>query len=211
MTAILPPRPYRIALTGGSGSGKGFVSSLLRKRGIPCLDTDALVHRLYEIENGELPAAIAAAFGSGVLRNGKVYRPALREIVFGHQESLTHLNRIVHAVVREECEKWFAALNEQGETVAVVDAPQLFETGMEKNFHTVIAVSAPAELRIARIMQRDAISQEDAEKRLRNQLSAEEYRQHADFLLENASDGAETERALDAILRELMKNVPETT
>lgn len=196
-------RLYRIGLTGGSGSGKGAVAGILREKGIPCLDTDALVHRLYEEENGSLPRILEREFGKEIMEGGKVDRAALREIVFSDRERLFRLNHIVHAAVREEIRRFFEREAEKETRIAAVDAPQLFEAGIESDFDLIVTVDAPAALRIERILKRDGISEKEAARRLQNQLSPEEYREKADWVICNTGDLAFLRAEVETLLKSI--------
>ena len=174
----------RIALTGPSGAGKGYVANMLSQKGIAFLDTDKLVHTLYE--GGELPQLLSLQFGDAILSvDGSVNRRELGTIVFSDKQALETLNRIVHKKVKEEVAKWLLQKKSEGVAAALVDAPQLFEAGMEKDFDLVVAVVADSEQRLMRICSRDGIDAERAEMRMRNQKSEDEYRALCDFVIEN--------------------------
>lgn len=194
----------KLALTGGSGSGKGCAAAALRQRGIPTLDTDALVHLFYR--GGSLPRQLADLFGEKVLApDGSVDRAALGQIVFADPEARGRLNGIVHARVRDFADVWMRNHLAAGFQTVAVDAPQLFEAGMAGDFDAVIAVTAPEEDRLRRILARDGISEEKARARFASQYDEAFFRENADFVLENP-DGQSLEtlgEKLDAILTEL--------
>ena len=194
----------KLALTGGSGSGKGCAAAALRALGIPTLDTDALVHLFYR--GGSLPRQLAEIFGETVLApDGSVDRAALGQIVFADPEALGRLNGIVHARVRDFADVWMRNHIAAGFPTVAVDAPQLFEAGMAGDFDAVIAVTAPEEDRLRRILARDGITEEKARARLNSQFDEAFFRENADFILENP-DGqplSELEKQLVAILTEL--------
>lgn len=194
----------KLALTGGSGSGKGCAAAALRQRGIPTLDTDALVHLFYR--GGSLPRQLADLFGEKILApDGSVDRAALGQIVFADPEARGKLNGIVHARVRDFADVWMRNHLAAGFPTVAVDAPQLFEAGMAGDFDAVIAVTAPEEDRLRRILARDGITEEKARARLDSQFDEAFFRENADFVLENP-DGQSLEtlgEKLDAILTEL--------
>ena len=191
----------KLALTGGSGSGKGCAAAALRQRGIPTLDTDALVHLFYR--GGSLPRQLADLFGEKILApDGSVDRAALGQIVFADPEARGRLNGIVHARVRDFADVWMRNHIAAGFPTVAVDAPQLFEAGMAGDFDAVIAVTAPEEDRLRRILARDGITEEKARARLASQFDEAFFRENADFVLENP-DGQSLEalgEKLDAIL-----------
>lgn len=191
----------RIALTGPSGAGKGYVGKALIQKGIPVLDTDRVVHTLYA--GGELPMKIATLFGDSVLNtDGSVARKQLAKIVFSDRSALESLNRLVHAAVKSETEKWLLQCGQNGNKIAVVDAPQLFEAHMEKDFDFVVAVIANEQTRISRICLRDGIDESLALQRIQNQMSDEEYSKRSHFTLINNTDSD-----LQGQIDELINNI----
>lgn len=184
----------RIGLTGISGSGKSYVSAIFSRYGIPVINTDALVHRLYE-KNGSATPRLLARFGDRILfSDGSINRRLLADIVFQDIDSLSALNAIVHPLVIEECEKKIAVYRAQGKKAVLIEAPQLFEAGLEKSCDIVIAVIADPATCIERIMIRDALSLEQAKLRLSNQNSIDFFRQKADYCIENNTpDDIETQ------------------
>ncbi len=178
----------KMGLCGGSGVGKGYISGLLTEYGFPCLDTDLLVHGMYQNDR-ELICTIAKEFGEKAVSSSKtVDRGVLREIVFSDRDALFKLNGIVHKRVDKYCKEWIAEQESKGHKAVFIDAPQLFEAGMEKDFDYIIAVICPVEERIERIIKRDKISREGAEKRLSNQLSDSEYSKRSHFVINNSSN-----------------------
>lgn len=179
----------KIGLCGGSGVGKGYISELLKEYGFPCLDTDLLVHGIYQTDR-ELIGAIAKEFGeTAVSSSGSVDRSILREIVFSDRSALLKLNQLVHQRVEYYCIEWMEEQQKNGAKAAFIDAPQLFEAGMEKDFDYIIAVICPVDERIERIVKRDKISKEGASKRISNQLSDSEYAQKSHFVINNSATG----------------------
>lgn len=173
-----------IGLTGTSGSGKGYVSLLFADRGIGSIDTDAIVHRLYR-EDADCIASLEAAFGPICGENGGVDRRKLAAIVFADSDRLAQLNRIVHRLVWQEVERICQAKEAEGCQWLLLDAPQLYEAGMEALCHKVIAVTAPVPIRMERICKRDGLSKEAAEARIRNQHSDAFFEERADYLICN--------------------------
>lgn len=170
-----------IGLTGRSGSGKTTVASIAETMGIPVLDCD----RIYdEITSRPTPclAAIASVFGEDSVRDGKLCRSVLREKVFSDAESMTKLNALTARYMGDEVRNRMASLSSQ---VVLLDAPTLFQSGMDSECEFVIGVIAPEEDCVRRIMARDAIPREAACLRLAQQPSAEFYLEKCRFILEN--------------------------
>jgi dephospho-CoA kinase len=186
----------RVGLTGGIASGKSAVAQRWRRRGIPVLDADRLVHALYE--PGEAgAAAVAEEFGPDLLdTRGAVDRPRLARLVFADPEAVARLNARVHPLVRGETERWLAGREQEGHAVAVVEATLLVENAGRERFDRLVAVSASEDLRLARALARDpGATREAVLARMSAQLPDDERAAACDFVLVN-----------DGSLEELMKD-----
>ena len=173
-----------IGLTGTTGSGKGYVSAVFSEMGISSIDTDAIVHRMYR-EDRECIAKLQEAFGEITVEDGSVDRKKLASIVFADKEKLEMLNSIVHRMVRREVDRICLAKKQEGCSLLLLDAPLLYEAGMEDLCHRVIAVTAPESIRLQRICARDRINLEAAEQRMKNQHSDAYFAEKADFVICN--------------------------
>jgi dephospho-CoA kinase len=170
----------KVAITGGIGSGKSTVCDVLRVLGVPVFHADAEAKLLYS-----LPAvrnAVIAAFGEGMYVGDVVDRQALAERVFHDPEALARLNSILHPAVRERFRTWAA---EHQAPYVVMEAAILAETGGAKAFDHVVVVSAPEEVRLARVMKRDGLEEEAVRSRMRNQATEEERLRIADTVIIN--------------------------
>lgn len=167
-----------LGITGRSGSGKGYACALFAEQGIPIIDTDEIVHRLYR-DNSDCIAELVDQFGSILTESGEIDRKKLAQIVFSDESKLAKLNMIVHRYVKNEVMRICASLNEQGSSAVLIDAPQLFEAELEKLCDLVIVVAAPEALRVERICKRDGIDEQSACARLSHQF-------HDQYLLERA-------------------------
>ena len=177
-----------VGLTGGSGSGKGRVGMLFREFGCAVIDTDALYHDMISSES-DCSAAILSRFGSSVKNtDGGIDRRALAEIVFANTEALRDLNRIAHTYVRTECNKLIEIHKARGTEMLLIDAPQLFEAGMQDVCGVTVAVIADERIRIKRICARDSISEQKAEARIRAQYTDDFFRQNCTYVIENNHD-----------------------
>ena len=183
-----------IGLTGPTGAGKGAVASLLAKYGIPSIDTDA-VYRELLVPPSPLLDELAAAFGQEVIaEDGTLDRAVLASKVFapGQEAELERLNAIAHPHILGEVRRRlaiYAKQNEMGDCplAVVVDAPQLFESGYDKECDIICSVLAPKPKRLARIMERDGISEERARARMNAQRSDSFYRK-AGYTVVNDGD-----------------------
>ena len=209
-----------IGLTGSSGAGKSAAAEILSLHGIPVLDADRIYHSILKTKSA-CTKELTASFGSEILgRNGLVSRRALANTVFGKPNTpeLVHtLNTITHKYVMSEIRKKLQDLRDAGLPAAVIDAPLLFEAGAHLECDFVIGVVAKRKLRARRIMVRDGISEEYAEKRLQAQKSDDFYRERCDYILENNTDTADLRSALEdllektGVLRDCVTKEPKST
>jgi len=199
-----------LGLTGPSGAGKGAVAAIFEKFGIPSIDTDAVYHQLLE-EGGSIKHELCAAFGQDILdENGKIDRKRLGSAVFGKENtpSLLHtLNTITHKYVMARTREMLQALKQSGFIAALIDAPLLFEAGIDKECDAVIGVLAERETRICRITERDGISNEAAQMRIDAQKSDDFYRKACQYILENNNDLFVLEAQICRLLKDLKLEV----
>lgn len=188
-----------LGLTGSLGMGKSTTAAFFAEAGIPVHDADAAVHRLYA---GEAAAPIEAAF-PGTTVAGVVDREKLARRVLGDAEALKRLESIVHPLVRREEERFLSAAAAAGAAVAVLDIPLLFETGGDRRCDATVVVSAPEEVRHARAMQREGMTEEKFQAIIAKQMPDSEKRRRADFVVDT-SQGFDSARAqVRAILQKV--------
>jgi dephospho-CoA kinase len=192
---------FILGLTGSLGMGKSTTSRFFAEAGVPVHDADAVVHRLYE---GEAVAAIEAAF-PGTTAGGKVDRNKLAARVLGDAAALQRLEAIVHPLVQEAERRLLAEAAVNGEKLAVLDIPLLFETGGDQRVDAVVVVSAPPDVQRTRVLERPGMTIEKLESILSKQIPDAEKRRRADFVVDS-SQGFESARAqvraiLDAVAK----------
>ena len=154
-----------VAITGGIGSGKSVVSRLLRVEGYPVYDCDSQAKRIMD-NDAEIQRQLQKAFGEDVVVDGVIHRQKLASLVFGNSENLRKLNAIVHPAVIADIKKWSVA--EQKDLV-FVETAILRESGMETLVDEVWVVDAPKDIRVARVMVRNNMPEEDVRKRIDSQ------------------------------------------
>ncbi len=169
-----------LGITGGTGSGKTTLLEVAGELGFQILDCDAIYHRLLQTDC-ELLQEIEKNF-PGVVENGQLMRKKLGAQVFADEAALERLNHITHGAVRREVEKHLKA----GQYIAI-DAIALFESGMDALCDTTVAVIAPKEDRVKRLIQRDGVTEAYARSRIAAQKSDWWYAEHCDTLLRNDS------------------------
>lgn len=169
-----------LGITGGTGCGKTTLLSLIRQRGGLVLDCDEIYHNLLKSDKAMLEA-IQDRFPEAFV-TGQLNRKQLGALVFADPAALEALNRITHQAV---CQAVLHALERQPKHAAI-DAIGLFESGLDKLCHTTVAVTAPLEERVARLMARDGIPESYARSRIAAQHDEVWFRQHCDHVLENS-------------------------
>ena len=168
-----------IGITGGTGCGKTTLLNLIASRGGLILDCDAIYHELL-ISDKKMLSAIENRF-PGVVENGALNRKKLGTIVFADENALLELNRITHAAVKQEVLRRL----ETAPKLAAIDAIGLFEGNLAELCDVTVAVTAPEEERVKRLMLRDSISESYARSRIRAQHSEEWFRERCDHVLSN--------------------------
>ncbi len=175
-----------VGLTGGIGSGKSTVSSLLAGHGAVVIDADAITRQLQEPGQPVL-AAIVERFGSAVLDgDGRLNRPGLAAIVFNDPKALKALNEIVHPAVGAETARRIAAEYDT-DHVVVLDVPLLVETG-RRGLAAVIVVDVPTDVAVERLVSQRGMSESDARGRVAVQASREDRLAKADIVIDNSGD-----------------------
>ena len=194
-----------VGLTGGIACGKSTVAEMLVRRGAHLIDLDKLAH---EVEEPEKPAwkEITQAFGAEILAaNKKIDRNKLARIVFADREKLKILNNIVHPRVLEEwCGRLKAIEIADEHAIVLSDIPLLYEEKLQHLFDlTLLVLISPAE-QVSRLMSRNCLTQDEAQKRLESQMPIGEKRKLADIVIENKGTPAETEKIAAKVWRELL-------
>ncbi len=174
-----------IGLTGTSGSGKSYACKIFALYKIKSVDTDKVVHALYK-KDEECKNELRREFGDGIFNEkGSVCRTRLRKIVFSDKEKLEKLNKTVHKYVVKKCNEKIEKAAKKGEKAIIIDAPLLYEAGMDKSCDFVVAVTADPDLRRERLAHRDNLSEKDIEKRIKNQHTDSFFAQKSDYVIIN--------------------------
>lgn len=179
-----------IGITGGIGTGKSTVSAYLKEQGYPVIDADQIARKVTEKGSATL-AELARNFGSGILdRDGGLDRRRMAELAFSSPEKKARLEAIVTSRVIAETAARIRELRQEDGPVAFLDAPTLYETGSDVLVDEVWLVTADESVRVRRAADRDGCSEAEIRRRIRSQMSEEEKRYRADYIIDN-SDGLE--------------------
>jgi dephospho-CoA kinase len=171
----------RIGLTGGIGSGKSTVAKIFEVLGIPVYYADDEAKRLMNEDPG-LIEEIIRHFGEKAYNSSGLDRSYLAKIVFNDAGKLRLLNSLTHPRTISHAESWISA---QSSPYIIKEAALLFESGAYKQLDKIIGVSAPLELRISRVMERDGSTREDVLKRISRQMNEDEKLSRCDFIINN--------------------------
>jgi dephospho-CoA kinase len=159
-----------IGLTGGIGSGKSTVARMLQVMGYPVFDADAEVKALYKT-SVPLQHELVSLFGEEVMRHGEVQKDYLAQKLFGNEPLRRALSKALAPILQLHFEQWCA---QTGQALVVKEAAILIESGSYKNCDYIIQVTAPANLRLQRVMHRSGLSAEEIKQRMASQMSDEQ-------------------------------------
>lgn len=196
-------KPYVIGLTGTIGSGKTTCSNYFKNQDIPVIDADAIAYKICE-PGGPGLEAIEEAFGKEyILPDGSYNRVLMRETVQNSAQALQKLNDLLHPIIKQEKEKQLDTFRDKD--LIIYDCPLLLETGEDEWVDEVLVVTVDESIRRERLMNRDHISAEEAEKRIGLQLNDEKKLEKADTVIYNNATVEALEETLAAFLQE--KNI----
>ena len=188
---------YAIALTGGIATGKSTVASIMKLHGIQVIDADAIAHELLDQHH----ETIAQMFGEEFVRKGKVLRTNLGKIIFSDASKKQELEAFIHPLIRKEIEKR-AKVYDAREFPYLIDIPLFFENAAYDIKDSVV-VYTPPEIQLERYMKRNGLSEEEAMMRINSQMSIDEKKKRATWVIDNSTNlkhlQAECEAFVDRI------------
>lgn len=196
-----PRGPLVVGLTGPSGAGKSTVGARLKQAGFSVLDCDALT-RSPRVYDGACIRELQEAFGAEVAPGGRLDRKELARRAFATDEGRTRLGAITFPRILAQVRRVVEDAKNAGVPAIVLDAPTLFDAGLDSACARILAVEAPEEERLARVLRRDHLTEEQARQRFAAQPGAGFYRARADYTLYNGP-GGQLEKELGPVLREL--------
>jgi len=170
-----------IGLTGGIGSGKSVVAKVFATLGIPVFNADEEAKRIMQTST-EIKTKLIEQFGTDIYNAHGLDKEKLASIVFNDSFQLQLLNAIVHPVTIQAAKDWAA---KQTSPYVIKEAALIFESGAADGLFKVIGVTAPISIRIHRVMQRDGITKDQVDARMRNQISDTIKMRLCDYVIEN--------------------------
>lgn len=200
-------RAYMLGLTGGIACGKSTVARHLAKLGAVHIDADEISHALTG-PNGAALQRIRETFGDGVFcADGTLNRGALASIVFSDAAQKRALEAIIHPMVQHRMLEMADQAFEEGKSVCVLDVPLLYETAMDAMCDEVWVVSMPIEKQIVRLMERDALTREQAQVRIDSQMPLKEKERRAKHVFYTDKPKIETLLEVEHCYRELLRRL----
>ncbi|HOK61510.1 MAG: dephospho-CoA kinase [Tenuifilum sp.] len=175
----------RVGVTGGIGSGKTLVCKILEVLGYPVFYSDLVAKSITDTDP-EVMEKVKGLFGNNIYPNGKLNRKKVAELVFANDTLLKELNSIIHPAVARSFEQWCLQNAKSG--LVFKESAILFETGIFRELHKTILVTAPEELRIKRVVERDGVTELEVRARMAKQMPEEQKKKLADFIVDNSSN-----------------------
>jgi dephospho-CoA kinase len=170
-----------IGLTGGIGSGKTTIANHLKSLGIPVYNSDDQAKKILYLP--ETIDFLKSAFGNVVFTNELFDKDKLAKLVFNNPEQLKLLNQIIHPAVKVDFENWLKT--NKNSPLIIKEAAILFESGSYKDCDVIISISAPQEIRIQRVIERDHLTYEEVMSRINNQWTDEMRNKKSDYVIDN--------------------------
>lgn len=199
--------PVKLGITGGVGSGKSFVCNYLKEKGLTVVSADELAR------NAVLPGTAAYKgivdyFGKDILLDDSTLdRSKLRDKITQDKNKKEMLEQLVHPEVFVQMDLEYQKSVKRQDLVIAVEVPLLFETGIEVFFDYVLTVSVDTDVRVARVMARDQITQKDAEALMKIQMPEEEKIQKSDFVIDNNGTVNATQNLVDCFYEKFMNKI----
>lgn len=192
-----------LGLTGSIATGKSTVAGLFAREKIPIVDADLIARQV--IEPGQRAYnEVVQVFGRDILMDDQsINRGKLGALIFNNQQKRDQLNQIVHPVIIDQLIAERDRLIKSGHPLIVLDIPLLYEIDLVELVDQVVVVYTTAENQLARLMARDQLTEAEAKQRINSQLSIEEKKQRANYLIDNNSSKEETEAQFLQLLARL--------
>ena len=180
----------RLGITGGIGSGKSVVSEILKIKGIPVYNADTEAKRLM-VEDEELRHQLMQLLGDDIyFADGTLDKKKIASKIFSNPTLLQKVNQTVHPAVGKDFLRWEQNQAQQSKNIIAMESAILFESNLNMQFDKTLLVYAPLEVRVKRVMIRDAATLEQVQARIKNQSDEESKRSKADFVIENDNQQA---------------------
>lgn len=199
----------KLGLTGGIGSGKSTVSRILRTKGIPIIDADKIARDIFVI-HPELLDEIRKEFGEEFFdEDGNLLRRKLGNLIFSDDSKRKKLESMTVPVIIDEINKRINDLENRNRKMCIIDAPTLIESGFYKHVDKVILVYVDLNTQMERIMRRDGFSISEAESRIKAQMTLDDKKKYADYIIDNTRDLSYLKTQVEKILSTIFRRQDE--
>lgn len=190
----------KIGITGGIGSGKTTVCNIFKMLGIPVFNADYQAKLL--LQNNQVKQQLNSWFGNLIFTNNQVDKKKMAQLIFNNPNAISKVNGLIHPLVAQQFEQW-VLLNKQ-KPIVIKESALIFENNLQASLNVVILVTAPVQLRVARVMERDNMLQQQVIDRINNQMPDDEKQKLANYKIINDNNTLLIPQVL-AIISQILK------
>lgn len=183
---------YILGLTGGIATGKSTVSHILKNSNVPVIDADIIARQVVEPESETLKMIINEFGEKYLMENGTLNRKKLGKLVFNDGVALEKLNGVTHPAIRKEILAQIQSYRKSGSPLIVLDMPLLFEENYQTICDAVMVVFVPEITQLKRLINRDGLTSDEAQLRIKAQWPIQKKKDLADFVIDNSTTVAVT-------------------
>ncbi|APQ72421.1 dephospho-CoA kinase [Clostridium botulinum] len=195
---------FKIGLTGGIGAGKSTISEMIKEKNIPVIDADKISREVLKLYP-EILIRVKEVFGKEFLDdNGDLKRREFGSYIFKNKNKRIEYENIIMPYITKETFKRIKLLEENKESICVLDAPTLIEQGLYKYMDINILVWVDKDTQINRVVKRDSLDRSEVMNRINSQMSMEEKKKFVEYIIDNSKDIENTKSELDKIFMEVM-------
>ncbi|KGO14027.1 dephospho-CoA kinase [Clostridium botulinum] len=195
---------FKIGLTGGIGAGKSTISEMIKEKNISVIDADKISREVLKLYP-EILIRVKEVFGKEFLDdNGDLKRREFGSYIFKNKNKRIEYENIIMPYITKETFKRIKLLEENKESICVLDAPTLIEQGLYKYMDINILVWVDKDTQINRVVKRDGLNRSEVMNRINSQMSMEEKKKFVEYIIDNSKDIENTKSELDKIFMEVM-------
>ncbi|HHW99723.1 MAG TPA: dephospho-CoA kinase [Acholeplasmataceae bacterium] len=194
-----------IGITGSIATGKSTVTKYLSEKGYKIIDSDKIVHKL--LSTSSVLSEISLAFGRDLIVDGVLVRKLLARMIFDDEEKRKLLNSIIHPRVISEIKEETNNYKGVKDNLIFVDIPLLYEEKLEYLVDKIIVVYVPKNIQLERLMARDGIDLDYANKKINASMDIELKKEKADYIIDNSKDVDSTYKQVDEVLRRILNEI----
>lgn len=191
----------KVGLTGGIGSGKSTISTILKNNNFKIIDADNIAKEVLE-KNPEILEKIRVEFGMGFFDwRGQFRRKEFGNHIFRFPKQRVKYENIIMPYIKDDIKDQLDNYKEKKEKIVILDAPTLIENKMHEYMDFIILICADKTVQIKRIMERDKLSKSDVVSRINSQMLMEEKKEYANILIDNNGDLEDTKKQVEDLMK----------